>query len=98
MSGGEHKLNREAIQRVVGDSDIQVRMALTQEGQVTWARPDLGMKCVTCVHMVDRKERVVKGVKRDLARCYLVKVHTGRHGVEFNVGSAIACSQYKGES
>jgi hypothetical protein len=77
-------------------TELEERMALTKPGQVTWAKPELGRRCETCVHMVDRSEREMKGVKVARARCALVKAHTGKRGLEFAVQGAIACSQYRG--
>lgn len=78
------------------DDDMAQRMAMTRCGQVTWARPDLGRECVSCVHLADRQNNKVKGVTLEMGRCALVKFHTRKEGVQFKVKGAVACSQYLG--
>lgn len=76
---------------------LEARMKMTRVGQVTWAKPELKKSCGGCVHLVGRRDIKKKGVKMSVGRCALVKAHTRKEGVEFNVVGAIACSMYRGK-
>jgi len=67
--------------------ELAERMQKTEPGQVTWASPDLGKKCVECRHIA----RVHKGYV-----CKLVRVVSGKIGVPYDASRAIACSKFEG--
>lgn len=71
--------------------DLQDRMALTKEGQVTWADPDIGQKCSACKHV----QRHAKPKPFRDYQCKLVFVHLRRHGLPFDARKAIACSKFE---
>ena len=73
------------------EANLEKRISLTRNGQVTWARPDLGKLCTECRHLGNVREKR-NGDK--VALCHLVKAHTKRAGKEFNVDGAIACSMF----
>lgn len=66
------------------------RMAMTVEGQVTWANPDLGEKCSACGHFKQIKPRRPSGD----GRCSLVLAVTGNNGKPFYGSCACACSKF----
>jgi hypothetical protein len=67
-------------------------MARTVAGQVTWADPDKGMKCIACAHCGRHPSPPKDGPKKH--QCSLVFVHTQKKGVPFDANSAIACSMF----
>ncbi len=71
--------------------ELKDRMALTVEGQVTWADPSKGAKCITC-------KNVGKHPKPKIQReqiCQLVFLFTKKKGVPFDARRATACSKYE---
>lgn len=70
--------------------DLQERMAKTVAGQVTWANPELGMKCRSCRHC----SRLPHSEKTGTHICELVKLHTKKRGVAFDPDRAIACTMF----
>lgn len=75
----------------VFDSDMQKRINLTREGQVTLAKPALGETCETCMHLGNTRSK--RGGAK-VARCKLVKLHSRKQGKEFKIDGAIACSMW----
>ena len=71
--------------------ELNERMALTVEGQVTWADPAKNAKCITC-------KNVGKHPKPKLQRehiCQLVFVFTRKKGLPFDAKRAVGCSKYE---
>jgi hypothetical protein len=71
--------------------ELAERMALTVEGQATWANPDMAAKCISCRHI----QRHVKPRPFKPDQCKLVWLLTRRQGVPFDARKAIACSKYE---
>ncbi len=71
--------------------DLQQRMAMTVEGQATWADPERGQKCSSCRHI--QRHQKPKPFRPD--QCKLVFLLTRRHGVPLDAKKAIACSKYE---
>ncbi|UOF80355.1 hypothetical protein [Caudoviricetes sp.] len=74
--------------------ELKDRMLRTVAGQVTWADPELGKKCIDCKWCVRHTKPKLAPRMED--QCKLVFVHTKRHGVPFNAKLAIACSKFEG--
>ena len=74
--------------------ELQERMSKTVKGQVTWADPDKGRKCISCKHLSRLPTHKVGADKRACHKCDLVKLHTKKDGVAFNGNLAIACSMF----
>ena len=68
--------------------ELRERMVLTKEGQVTWADPSIGKKCVECSHCIKKFDKGVTHI------CDLVKLHTGKAGKPYDALRAIACSKF----
>lgn len=70
--------------------ELVERMQKTVEGQVTWASPELGKKCIDCIHasVLSRPS----GHRRHV--CKLVRIVSGKAGVPFDAQRAIACSKF----
>ena len=66
------------------------RMQKTVPGQVTWANPDLGKKCLDCAHITPAPQ--TKG--RPMHICTLVRLVSGSKGVPYDAVRAIACSKF----
>jgi hypothetical protein len=75
---------------------LEERMAATVKGQVTWADPSKGAKCISCAHIIKVPEDELNSFvyPGNVNRCTLVKLHTKKKGVIFNGSRAIACSMY----
>lgn len=73
-------------------TDLQIRMTKTVPGQVTWADPELGSKCIACKNC-ERHPRPKLNPRLDHV-CTLVKAHTGKIGQPFNANLAIACPKF----
>ena len=73
--------------------ELVERMQKTVEGQVTWANPELGKKCIDCAHASLSKKP--SSHRRHV--CKLVRVVSGRSGVLFDAQRAIACSKFSDE-
>lgn len=61
--------------------ELRERMTKTVAGQVTWASPELGKKCVECKHYDNA--------------CLKVKVVSGIKGKPYDGKRAIACSVFE---
>lgn len=70
--------------------ELAERMAATVSGQVTWADPSKGQKCIMCRHVGKHPKPVEH--KPDI--CNLVRVHTKKNGLPFSAKKAIACSMF----
>lgn len=70
--------------------ELAERMQKTVPGQVTWANPDLGKKCLDCAHLTPAPK--TKG--RPMHICTLVRVVSGSKGVPYDAERAIACSKF----
>lgn len=68
--------------------ELSERMILTKLGQVTWANPETGKKCVECRHAIRKFDHGKTHV------CGLVKAVSGRAGVPYDAINAIACSKF----
>jgi hypothetical protein len=62
--------------------ELRERMVRTTAGQVTWASPELGKKCIECRHFD--------------GACLKVKVVSGLKGKPYDGKKAIACSVFEG--
>ena len=71
--------------------ELDKRMALTVEGQATWADPDKQARCSSCRHIV--RHLKPKPFRPD--QCKLVFALTRRHGAPFDAKKATACSKYQ---
>jgi hypothetical protein len=71
--------------------ELQDRMRMTVDGQVTWADPSKEAKCSSCRHI--GKHKKPKLFKED--QCKLVFLISRQHGVPFDAKKAIACSKYE---
>jgi len=67
------------------------RMNATVPGQVTWANPDLGRRCNECIHI----QLASRPSQHNRHVCGLVKLVSGRSGVNLNAHRAIACSKFE---
>jgi hypothetical protein len=74
--------------------ELQDRMAKTVKGQVSWADPEKGMKCISCKHLSRVPPHKIGADKRLAHRCDLVKLHSKKDGAAFNGNLAIACSMF----
>lgn len=72
--------------------ELVERMNLTKEGQVTWAQPEIGKKCIDCKHML--LSPMPSQHRKHI--CALVKAHTGKVGILYDGNRAIACSEFEG--
>jgi len=68
--------------------EIQERINITKQGQLTWANPDIGAKCEECSHFKNDP------AKPPLGKFALVKAHTRKVGKSFDGRFAIACSKF----
>lgn len=75
--------------------ELKDRMVLTLPGQLTWADPEKGAKCITCKHI--RRHPKPKMNMQMMHQCGLVFAHSKRHGVPLDAKRAIACSMYEGQ-
>ena len=73
--------------------ELAERVAMTKEGQVTWADPDIGRKCWECLHAHNKWPRAPN---RKTHICSMVRLVSGRTGKPFDAQRAIACSKFKG--
>lgn len=69
------------------------RIAVTKQGQCTWAIPGNSNRCASCAHYSDGS--VSKGKHEGHGRCGLVKKHTRKRGVLFDGASAFACTMFR---
>jgi len=75
----------------LGDGmELQERINMTIKGQLTWANPDLGKKCIQCAHISPAH----KPVERKRHVCSLVRLHTGKKGVPYDAIYATACNKF----
>ena len=72
--------------------DLAERMKITVPGQLTWARPDLGKKCIDCKWCGGHPRPKHSSPLRD--QCKLVFIHTKTRGVPFDAKLASACSMF----
>lgn len=72
--------------------DLNERMMRTKHGQVTWADPNLGKKCIECKWCVRHNKPKLNPRLED--QCQLVFVHAKKPGDPFNAKMAIACSMF----
>jgi len=70
--------------------ELTERMQKTVPGQVTWANPDLGRKCLDCAHLTPAPQ--TKG--KPMHICALVRVVSGKKGIPYDAVRAIACSKF----
>lgn len=70
--------------------ELTERMQKTILGQVTWANPDLGKKCIDCAYIA----RAVKIKDKKTHVCTLVLAVSGIKGVPYDAKRAIACSKF----
>jgi len=70
--------------------ELTERMQKTVPGQVTWANPDLGKKCLDCAHLTPAPQ--TKG--KPMHICALVGVVSGKKGIPYDAVRAIACSKF----
>lgn len=77
----------------INGDDLSARIAMTRQGQCTWARPELKAKCTACAHYRDGK--VTRGKSKGFGFCSQVKVHTKKQGKLFDGSAAWACGQYE---
>lgn len=74
-------------------ADLQDRMSRTVVGQVTWADPDKGMKCISCKHVRKHPSPPSNGYRK--YQCRLVFSHTRKQGHPFDAEKAIACTMFQ---
>jgi len=72
------------------------RIAVTHEGQVTWADPSLAKRCAACRHYASAN--ISRGKQKDFGRCGMVKVMTRKPGKPFDGQRAWACSKFEARS
>ena len=64
---------------------------MTAQGQVTWANPKIGKKCIECAHITgaprpSQRRKHIYG---------LVRVVSGKKGVPYDAEFAVACSKFQ---
>jgi hypothetical protein len=70
---------------------LQQRINMTVQGQVTWANPEIGRKCIECAHITDAP----KPSQRKKHICELVRVVSGKKGFPYDAEFSVACSKFQ---
>jgi hypothetical protein len=71
--------------------ELQQRINMTAQGQVTWANPEIGKKCIECANIADAP----RPSQRKKHICELVRVVSGKKGVPYDATIAVACSKFQ---
>lgn len=74
-------------------SDLDERMRLFKEGQVTWPDPNLGKHCIDCRYAIEsdlKSSQIAQGLRK----CFYTVGRFRRKAKAFNATQATACPKF----